>query len=157
MDLTFQVSMQYCSLQHWTLLSPPDTSTAEHFCFGSASSFWSYFSALSWKQVGHLLTWEAHHPVQYFFAFSFCSWGSWGKNTEVFCHSLLQWTRFCQNSAPWSVHLMWPCMAWLTASLSYIRLWSMWSFWLERVTLYVNSLWNTIYIYTPFCFSIGEI
>ena len=23
MDLTFQVPMQYCSLQHWTLLSPP--------------------------------------------------------------------------------------------------------------------------------------
>ena len=30
MDLTFQVPMQYCSLQHWTLLSPPDISTTEH-------------------------------------------------------------------------------------------------------------------------------
>ena len=30
MDLTFQVPMQYCSLQHWILLSPPDTSTTEH-------------------------------------------------------------------------------------------------------------------------------
>ena len=40
MDLTFQVRMQYCSLQHRTLLSPPDTSTAEcHFCFGPAASF----------------------------------------------------------------------------------------------------------------------
>ena len=40
--------MQYCSLQHWTLLSPPNTSTTEHhFHFGPASSFfWSYFSAL---------------------------------------------------------------------------------------------------------------
>ena len=39
MDLTFQVPMQYCSLQHWTLLSPPDTSTAEHHsCFGPATS-----------------------------------------------------------------------------------------------------------------------
>ena len=27
MDLTFQVPMQYCSLQHWTLLPPPVTST----------------------------------------------------------------------------------------------------------------------------------
>ena len=27
MDLIFQVPMQYCSLQHWTLLSPPDTSS----------------------------------------------------------------------------------------------------------------------------------
>ena len=40
MDLTFQVPMQYHSLQHWTLLSPPDTSTTEHhFCFGPAASF----------------------------------------------------------------------------------------------------------------------
>ena len=32
--------MQYCSLQHQTLLSPPDTSTTEHhFCFGPAASF----------------------------------------------------------------------------------------------------------------------
>ena len=30
-----QVIMQYCSLQHWTLHSPPDTSSTEHcFCFG---------------------------------------------------------------------------------------------------------------------------
>ena len=40
MDLTFQVLMQYCSLQHGTFLSPPDTSTTGHcFFFGSASSF----------------------------------------------------------------------------------------------------------------------
>jgi len=32
--------MQYCYLQHWTLLSQPDTYTTEsHFCFGPASSF----------------------------------------------------------------------------------------------------------------------
>ena len=40
MDLTFQVPIQYCFLQHQTLLSPPDTSTTEYrFHFGSASSF----------------------------------------------------------------------------------------------------------------------
>ena len=40
MDWTFQVPMQYCSLQHWTLLSPPDTSSIGCcFCIGSASSF----------------------------------------------------------------------------------------------------------------------
>ena len=36
--------------------------------------------------------------MSYLFAFSYCSWGSQGKNTEVVCHSLLQWTTFCQNS-----------------------------------------------------------
>ena len=31
--------MQYCSLQHWTLLLAPVTSTTGYFCFGSISSF----------------------------------------------------------------------------------------------------------------------
>ena len=37
---------------------------------------------------------------------------------EVVCHSLLQWTTFCQNSAPWLILLGWPYMAWLTVSLN---------------------------------------
>ena len=39
--------------------------------------------------------------VSYHIAFSYCSWDSRGKNTEVACHSLLQWTPFCQTSPPW--------------------------------------------------------
>jgi len=40
MDLTFQGPMQYCSLQHQTLLSPPDTAPTEHhFHFGPAVLF----------------------------------------------------------------------------------------------------------------------
>ena len=40
MDLTFQVPMQYCSLQHRTLLLSPVTSTTGCcFHFGSVSSF----------------------------------------------------------------------------------------------------------------------
>ena len=38
MDLKFQVPMQYCSLWNWTLLSPPDTSTAGQ-CFHFALAF----------------------------------------------------------------------------------------------------------------------
>ena len=39
MDLRFQVPVKYCSLQHWTLRSPPDTSTTGCcLLFGSASS-----------------------------------------------------------------------------------------------------------------------
>ena len=30
------------------------------------------------------------------------------------CHSLLQWTTFCQISPPWPVHLGWPHTAWLS-------------------------------------------
>ena len=39
MDLTFQVPMQYCSLQHQTLLPSPVTFTTGCFCFGCVSSF----------------------------------------------------------------------------------------------------------------------
>ena len=40
MDLTFQVHMQYCSLQQWTLLLSPVTfTTGCCFCFGCISSF----------------------------------------------------------------------------------------------------------------------
>ena len=51
MALTFQVPRQHCSLQHRTLLSPPDASTAGCcFHFGSASSFFlelfPYFSTV---------------------------------------------------------------------------------------------------------------
>ena len=38
--------------------------------------------------IGHLPTWV----VSYLFALSYCSWGSQGNNTQVVCHSLLQWT-----------------------------------------------------------------
>ena len=52
------------------------------------------------------------------------------KNTEVICHSLLQWATFCQKVPSWPVCLGWPGMAWLISSLSYTRLWPMWSLWL---------------------------
>ena len=55
--------------------------------------------------------------LSYLFAFSYCSWGSQVKSTEVVCHSLLQWTTFCQNCLPWPICLGWPYMAWLIVSL----------------------------------------
>ena len=95
MDLTFQVPVQYCSLQHWTLLLSPVTPTAGYsFCFGSIPSFFMELF-LHWSPVAVSLS------ISYNFDFSYCSWGSQGKNTEVVCHSLLQWTTFCQISAPW--------------------------------------------------------
>ena len=66
--------------------------------------------------------------MSWLFAFSYCSWGSQGKNTEVVCHSLLQWTTFSQTSPPWPIHLGWPHTAWL--SFIKTRLWSLWSDWL---------------------------
>ena len=44
------------------------------------------------------------------------------------CHSLLQWTTFCQTSPPWPDHLGWPHTAWLsfTELDKTIVLWSDW-------------------------------
>ena len=124
MNLVFQVPMQYCSLQHWILLSSSDTSTIEHyFCFGPAASFFLELLviALHSSPVAYMtpsdLRGSSSGIVSFFF--SYCSWGSPGKNTAVVCHLLLQWTTFCQNSSLWLVHLERPCMAWLIASLSY--------------------------------------
>ena len=52
--------------------------------------------------------------MSYLFASSYYSWASQGKNTEVVCHSLLQWTTFCQTSPPWPICLGWPHMAWIS-------------------------------------------
>ena len=118
MDLTFQVPMQYCSLQHWTLIPSPVTSTTGcRFYSGSTSSFFLELF-LHWYP-------EAYGTPAYLgsssfsvIPFSYCSWGSQDKNTEVPCHSLLQWTTFCQISPPWPVHIGWLYMAWLIVSLS---------------------------------------
>ena len=107
MDLTFQVPMQYYSLQHQTSLPSPVTSTTGCcFCFGSISSFFLelflHCSPVAYwapTDLGNFI-FQCH-----LFAFSYCSWGSQDKNPEVVCHSLLQWTTFCQNSLPWPVCL----------------------------------------------------
>ena len=53
MDLIFQVLMQYCSSQHQALVSPPDTSTAEHYLrFGPDSSFFLELF-LHWSPVAY--------------------------------------------------------------------------------------------------------
>ena len=66
--------------------------------------------------------------MSYHFAFSYCSWGSQGKNPEVVFHSLLQWTAFCQTSPPWPDRLGWPHTAWLSVTEldTAVVLWSDW-------------------------------
>ena len=121
MDLTFHVPVQYCSLQHQMYFHHQEHPQPNIISILAQPllSFWSILG-----------TYWAHLLVSYVFAFSYCPWESQGKNTGVVCHFLLQWTTFCQNSAVWPICLQWPCKAWLIASLSYTRLWSMWSFWL---------------------------
>ena len=63
------------------------------------------------------------------------------------CHSLLQWTTFCQNSPPWPVHLGWPSMAWLSfieldkAVVHVIRLANFLWLWFQSVCPLMPSLW----------------
>ena len=53
MDLTFQVPMQYCYLQHRTLLlSPVPSTTGCCFCFGSIPSFFLELF-LHWSPVAY--------------------------------------------------------------------------------------------------------
>ena len=66
MDLTFQVSMQYFSLQHQTLLPPPVTYIIGCYFFAlapSLHSFWNYLSTDLQEHIGHLLTGEVNLSV----------------------------------------------------------------------------------------------
>ena len=116
MDLTFQVPMQYCSLQHWTLLPSPSYPTLS-VVFTLAQplhSTWNYFPHCSpvpyWAPT--------NRSSSSFSVISFCLFilfmGSQGKNNEMVCHSLFQWTTFCQTSPPWPASLGWPQRAWLS-------------------------------------------
>ena len=71
-DLTFQVAMHYCSLQHRTLLSAPHTSTPGcHFCFRSASSFLLELFLHS-PPVAHWTPTDLGGGVSSFSVISFC-------------------------------------------------------------------------------------
>ena len=70
MDLTFQVPMQYFSLQHRTLLLSPVTSTTGYcFCFGSIPSFFLELF-LHWSPVAYWA--PTHLGSSSFSILSFC-------------------------------------------------------------------------------------
>ena len=132
-DLTFQVPMQYCSLQHQTLLLSPITCiTGCCFCFGSICSFFLEL-LLHWYPVSYWAPTKLGSSS--FSVLSFCLfilfmvflWQEYWNGLPF--RPLLH--MFCQNSSLRPLHLGWPCMTWLIASLSYsspftlTRLWSM--------------------------------
>ena len=91
--------MKYCSLQNWTLLSSPDTSTGGHcFCFSLVFSFllelFGCFSPVAyWAPIDGEFIFQCH----YLFAFSYCLWGSQGKNAELVYHSFYIGPRFART------------------------------------------------------------
>lgn len=116
MNLTFQVPMQYCSLQHQTLLLSPVTSTAGYcFCFGCIPLFFLELF-LHWSPVAYWAPTDLGSSS--FSILSFCLFilfmGFSRQEYEVVCHYLLQWTTFCQVSPPWPARLGWPHTGWLS-------------------------------------------
>ena len=141
MDLTFQVPIQYCSLQHRTLLLSPVTSTTRYyFCFGSIPSFFLELF-LHWSPVAY---WAPTNPGSSLFSIlSF-------RLFILFMGFLRQeyWSglpfpspvdHIHQASPPWPSRLGWPHMAWLSfieldkAVVSVIRLTSFLWLWFQCV------------------------
>ena len=124
--------MQYCSLQHQTLLPSPVTSTTGCcFCFALVSSFFLELF-LQWSPVAYCTPNDLGSSS--FSVLSFCLFilfmGFLRQEYYSGLHCRLQWITFCQNPPPWPIHLGWPYTAWLIVSLSSTRLWSIWSDWL---------------------------
>ena len=110
-------------------LSTVPSTTGQCFCFGSILSFFLELF-LHWSPVAY---WEPTDLGSSSFSnLSFCLlilfMGFSRQEYWSVCHSLLQWTTFCQTSPPWPNCLGWPHMAWL----SFIELdmtvvlWSSW-------------------------------
>ena len=125
MNLTYQIPMHYCYLQHQIWLSPPDTSTAEcHSHFGPAASFFLELLVIA----------LCSSPVAYWIPSNLRE----GSSSDVisFCLFILS-MRFSRqeywNELPFpslvdhilselftmTCALGWPCMDWLMASPSY--------------------------------------
>ena len=157
--------MQYCSLQGQTCSESTKSNCSYYllqqilsqwhinhhhqtyhnwmsFCFGLALSFsLELFLPSSPVAYWTATNLEGSSSAIISCCFSYCSWGSRSKNTEVVCHSILQWITFCQNSWPWPGCPGWPKVAWLIVSLSCTRLWSMWSLWLALCKLPDGRSW----------------
>ena len=124
--------MQYCSLQHQTLLLSPVTSTTGCcFYFGSIPSFFLELF-LHWSPVAYLAPTDLGSSS--FSVLSFCLFILFiGFSRKEYWSGLpfpSPETTFCQPSPPWLVYLGWLYTAWLIVSLSKTRLWFMWSDWL---------------------------
>ena len=102
MDLTFQVPMQYCSLQHQTLISSPVTSTTGcQFCFDSVCSlFMELF--LHWPLVAYWAPTNLHLSVSYFFFFFLPFHTVHGVLKAI----MLKWFAIPFSSAPYFVRTL---------------------------------------------------
>ena len=153
MDLTFQVPVQYCSLQHRTLLlSPVISTTGCCFCFGSVPSFFLELF-LHWSAVAYWAPTDLESSS--FSVLSFCLFilfmgFSWQEHWSGLL-SLLQWPTFCQTSPPWPIHLGWPHAVWLSF-IELDKLWLVGSDWLfvYDCGFSLSALWHPLSAPTVF-------
>ena len=141
MDLTFQVNIALYSIEPCFYHQSYPQLGVVFALAPSLHSFWSFFLCSSPVAYWTLLTWGAHLLVSYLFTFSYCSWGSQGKNTEAVCHSLLQWTTFCQ------LHILHQ-IKWIPRLCTCPRLSCLWFWSLLPSCLTCQSL----SLYTQFCY-----
>ena len=132
MDLTFQVPVQYCSLQHQTLLPSLVTSTTGCcFCFDSVSSFFLelFLHSSTNSILGTYWPGEVIFQCPIFLSFHTVQGALKAR--------ILKWFSIPFSIGPCFVrtlchdHLSWVALQGMANSfLSYTRLWFMWSVWL---------------------------
>ena len=109
MDLTFQVPMQYCPLEHQIFLSSPGTSTTKrHFPFGQAASFFLELLVIALHPSPVAYWAPTNLGSSSFSVLSFCLFilcMGFSRQKYWSGSSLFQWTTFYQNSPPWPLHL----------------------------------------------------
>ena len=118
MDLTFQVPMKYCSLQHPILL-PNQSHSQLGVVFALAPSL--HLSEVISPLISSYIL-GTYKPEEFISKCPFCLFILFiGFSRQEYWSGLpfaLQSTTFCQTSPPWPAHLGWPHMA----CLSFIEL-----------------------------------
>ena len=150
MDLTLQVPMQYCSLQHWMYFHHQVLPQLLMFPFCPSccilSGAVSYCPLLFPSSIlNTFLLGELIFQCPVFLPFHTVH--------GVFQARILDWVAISSSSGPWFVvtslwpiHPGWPCTAWLIASLSYTSLFAMTRLWSMKVLQWMKgysvSLWR---------------
>ena len=124
--------MQYCSLLHWTLLSPlSDTYKSEHYIrFGPGSSFllelFLHFSLVAYGTPTDLRGSSSGVTSFCFFILfmgflrdEYWSGLPFPSSVDQVLSEMGLFLCVCQNSPPWPVHLWWPCTAQLIVSFTW--------------------------------------
>ena len=128
MDLTFKVPMQYCSLQHWTLL-PSLVISINWVLFLLWLHLFSLSGVISPLISGNTL--GTHRPGKFisqcpiFLPIHTVHWVLKARVVKWFAFPFCSGPHFVRTSL-WPIPFRWPYRAWLLVSLSQTKLCSTW-------------------------------